>query len=85
MQKGGGVPWNRVRTTSSGWRAAVVANPAIAPAEKFSHLHFCASSGAGIDTGKRSCLRFWDWIKVATLAYLIFGFGELGVRLGENF
>ena len=50
--KGGVLPWNLVRTTSRGWRAATVANPATAPAAAFSHFQLWTSN-AGIDTGER--------------------------------
>ena len=56
-----GLPWKRVRTTSSGWRAATVANPAAAPAAAFSHVHASASAAAGEVpggiSGERSPLR----------------------------
>ncbi|RLN17503.1 hypothetical protein C2845_PM02G04380 [Panicum miliaceum] len=45
MVRGEGLPWKRVRTTSSGWRAATVANPAAAPAAAFSHVHASAAGG----------------------------------------
>jgi len=38
--------WKRVRTTSSGWRAATVVNPAAAPAAAFSHVN---ASAAGVE------------------------------------
>ena len=44
--RGEGLPWKRVRTTSSGWRAATVVNPAAAPAAAFSHVN---ASTAGVE------------------------------------
>jgi hypothetical protein len=49
-----------VRTTSSGWKAATVAKPAVAPAAAFSQVHGSAGGGEVPDgiSGERWSLCF---------------------------
>lgn len=63
LRGGGGLPWKRVRTTSSGWKVATVAKPAVAPAPAFSQVHASVDGGGvpGGISGERCGGRFAFW------------------------